>query len=126
MVVLVVLVVLGGFVAPGGGLAPPAVMVPPALPVRLAARGPAGASARAAAGVGGFERGGDGPHQPGVDRKPFPGGRLFDAGLEVFGDPQRDPRRAALVGVRRRWYRPCGRPDIRALGRLLVRPDGRR
>src|SRR5262245_58643832 len=110
-------------------------------PARLACHARTGSPARPAAAVVGFERGGDGADEPGVDRKPVPGGRLLDTRPEVFGDAQRDPRGAPLLrgGVRRvwrygwhtryRWHRRYGwrgSPGIDVLGRLLVRLADRR
>src|SRR5919107_5716382 len=68
--------------------------------VGLAAGAAAVARARAD-GVAG-DGGGQGTHDPRVDRQPLAGGGLLDAGLEVLGEPEVDASGRSLVGLRRR------------------------
>ena len=73
---------------------------------------PAAALRRAAVAVVARERGGGGADEPGVDRQPLAAGGLLDAGLELLGQAEVDPRRGALVG----------RPAARAAAPASARP----
>src|SRR4051812_25138422 len=63
-------------------------------------------SPRGARPVAGLDRGGGGPDQPGVHRQAVTAGGLLDAGLELVGQAEVDPRHRAVVG------------DLGELGRL--------
>jgi hypothetical protein len=58
-----------------------------------------GASFAAAAPFAAFQSGSGGSDQPGVHRKAFALGCLFDAGLQVLGHPEVDPGHRVLVAT---------------------------
>src|SRR5215468_12792082 len=76
---------------------------------------------RAAVAVAGLQRGRRRADEPGVDREPGLGGGLLDPALEVFGEPEADPRRRPLLALRRGRWRRVRRGRSGLIKRLLGR-----
>ena len=73
---------------------------PLAHPAGVVLAGPRCDAGRWSRRFAGREPAGDRADQPGVDREAVAGGRVLDAGLELLGEAQGDPRGPALLEVR--------------------------